>query len=400
MGQIPAAQHYTRAAVDQFWALAGHMQGQKKRIVAKLTDLLQNEPLGDVRKIRVMAVLVTVHILSGDLTVAFSLSQQLKNFATSINSNYYIASSSYFIGLIHFCRNELDKAIDHLSQAAEFGYVVLRRLNVDCLGGLALAYQTIQQTDKATVSIKRLYEFVQSQTNPDSLAIVDSFASRLSLMKGKVPVTSGFTSSKGRSNAGIMFLWLEIPDITRCRVLIAAGSDSDLQEAEDMLKACLLLSRAQHNTFQRIFIMPLLASVLEKQGQTEKALTVLEEAVNLAGPGGFIRPFTESGPTVANLLERLAEKGIAADFTGRLLNAFSPPTHQPSSAAQTPDVQLTNREHDILELIARRLRTKEIAEKLFISAHTVNAHLKSLYRKLDAHNRGQAVARAKQLGIL
>jgi LuxR family maltose regulon positive regulatory protein len=398
--QIPEAHHYTRGITDTFWAVAGQMQGQKEMVVAKLTDLLHNQPLTDVRKIRVMAALVFVYIVAGELAFAFSLSRQLKNFAISINSNHYSAWSSYFLGLIHFCRNELDMAIDHLSQTTELGYIILRRATVDCLGGLALAYQAKQQTDKATASIKRLNEYIRSIDDPALLDISHSFAARLSLMKGKKPIASGLSSRKGRSNAEPMFLWLDLPDITQCRVLLAAGSDTDLQEAENKLKACLRLSQAHHNTFQRINIMPLLASVYEKQGRFEEALTVLEEAVNLAGPSGSIRPFVESGPAMVSLLKRLADKNIAVDYIGHLLDAISPPTHQPSSIARTSDGQLTNREHDILELVAQRLQTKEIAEKLFISTHTVNAHLKNIYRKLDVHNRQEAIAIAKNLDIL
>ena len=146
--------------------------------------------------------------------------------------------------------------------------------------------------------------------------------------------------------------------------------------------------------------MPLLALVYEKQGRFEEALTVLEAAVNLAGPSRFIRPFVESGPAMVSLLKRLADKNIAVDYIGHLLDAISPPIHQLSSIARTSDGQLTNREHDILELVAQRLQAKEIAEKLFISTHTVNAHLKNIYRKLDVHNRREAIAIAKNLDIL
>jgi ATP/maltotriose-dependent transcriptional regulator MalT len=400
MEQILAAHQYQLAIADVFWGLAGQMQGQKERIVTKLTEMLRNQPLGDARKSRVMTVLAFVFIISGDLATAFSLIHQLKSFAISINSDAIIIWSSYLLGLIHFCRNEMDKAIDHLSKACEIGYVVLRRLEVDCLGVLALAYQTIKQPDQTAASMKRLNKYVLSIGSSEFLETAHSFAARLSLMKGEEPMPSGLSSIKKPSNAYPMFLWMELPDISQCRVLLAAGTDSDLQEAENRLKECLRLSHAQNNTFHRIYILPLLASAYEKQERIEEALTVLEEAVNLAAPGKFIRPFIESGPTTAALLTRLAEKGIAEDYIGRLLDAFSPPTRQPSSVVQTPDVQLTNREHEILELIARRLRTKEIAEKLFISTHTVNAHLKNLYRKVDAHDRRQAVARAKKLGIL
>ena len=103
---------------------------------------------------------------------------------------------------------------------------------------------------------------------------------------------------------------------------------------------------------------------------------------------------------MVGLLKRLAEKNFAVDYIGHLLDALSPPTHKPPSMAQTSDGQLTNREHDILEMLAKRLRTKEIAEKLFISTHTVNAHLKNLYRKFDAHSRREAVEKAKRLKLI
>jgi len=149
-----------------------------------------------------------------------------------------------------------------------------------------------------------------------------------------------------------------------------------------------------------IFILPLLALAHEKQGRPDEAVTVLEEAVNMAGPGGFIRPFIEPGPELAGPLQRLAAKNIAVDYIGQILAAFSPPAHRPSLISQAPDDHLTNRELDIVGMLAQRMRNKEISEKLFISAHTVNAHLKNIYRKLDVNNRRQAVARARDLGIL
>ena len=398
--QIPAAHHFIRGTADAFWGLAGQMQGQEERAINRLTNLLQEKTLSVARKMRLMLALVFVYIISGELAVAFSLSQQLKQFAISINYKQFIVWSSYLLGLIHFCRNESDMAIDYLSQAAESGNIIIRRANLDCQGGLASAYQANQQTDKATASINNVNKYIQSLKNPEFLENAHSFTARLALMRGKVPMSSGLLSRKGPSNAYPMLLWLDLPDITQCRVLLAAGTDTDLQEAENKLKACMQLSQAQHNTFQRIHILPLLALVYEKQGRFEEALTVLEEAVNLAVPGGFIRPFVESGPTMVSLLKRLAEKNIAVDYIGHLLDALSPPTHKPPSMAQTSDGQLTNREHDILELLAKRMRTKEIAEKLFISTHTVNAHLKNLYRKLDVQSRRKAVARAKSLGIL
>ncbi|MCP4284846.1 MAG: response regulator transcription factor, partial [Gammaproteobacteria bacterium] len=61
---------------------------------------------------------------------------------------------------------------------------------------------------------------------------------------------------------------------------------------------------------------------------------------------------------------------------------------------------LSAREQDVLRLLVTDLRTPDIAKELFVSVNTVRSHIKSLYRKLDAHSRHEAVAKAKELGLL
>jgi LuxR family maltose regulon positive regulatory protein len=389
-----------RGFAETYFGFAGQMHGQKERILDVLSGLLHHRPLHDKRKVRVMLSLVYVHMVSGSLALAATLNQQLENFAISIESITYVALSSWFQGVIHFCRNELDMAIDHLSQAAETSYIMPRRASVDCLAGLALAYQATQQTDKASATLERLLEYIHSSKDSTFLDNAYSCRARMSLMKGEAPIASGLPGIDTTLGGEAIFIFLEIPGITQCRVLLAEGSDESLREAEKKLQEYLRLSQTQHNTFQNITVMALQALTFEKQGRTDDALAVLETAVDLARPGGFIRPFVELGPTMEGLLKRLAEKNVASGYIGQILVAFSPSPQPPPSSAQPSDAQLTNRECDILELLVQRLQTKEIADKLSISAETVNTHLKNIYRKLNVHNRRQAVTRAKGLGIL
>ncbi len=398
--RIPETQNFMRGSAELHFAIAAQMQGQKERAVHLLTDLLQNRQLGNARKVRVLYALVFVYILSGNLSVAFTLNQQLKTFAASINSTHYIARSSYFSGLIHYCRNELDLSLDHLGKGAELSGAVTTRLNVDCMAALALTYQAAHQTDKAGATLEHLAEFVRFLNNPALLNIVYSCKMHLSLMKEKASLSQGPVSKKKVLHEKTIYFFLEVPTLTHCRVLIEDGSEASLQEAENILLKLLRLCESQRNTFQMIFIMPFLALAYEKQSRRDKALTVLEEAVNMACPGGFVRPFVEAGPDLKTPLKQLAEKNVAVAYIGRILAAVAPTDRQTSSVALTLDGHLTNREYDILELLAKRLRNKEIAEKLFISAHTVNTHLKNIYRKLDAKSRIEAVARAKDLGLL
>lgn len=116
---------------------------------------------------------------------------------------------------------------------------------------------------------------------------------------------------------------------------------------------------------------------------------------------------------MVDLLKRLIKKNVAVEYIDRLLAAFRddeygvvpeasdhPSVPPPPVNTQPLDEPLTNRELDVLELLAQRLQNKEIAEKLCISPETVKAHLKNIFQKLMVSTRRQAITRAKALGII
>ena len=135
-------------------------------------------------------------------------------------------------------------------------------------------------------------------------------------------------------------------------------------------------------------------------------MQLLGNALSLAEPGGFIRIFVDEGLPMAQLLYEAAAHGFMPDYTGRLLAAF--PTDEPeqadssqSQAANSEWVEpLSEREIEVLQLIAEGLTNQEIASRLFLSLHTVKVHAHNIYGKLGVHNRTQAAARARALGIL
>ena len=146
---------------------------------------------------------------------------------------------------------------------------------------------------------------------------------------------------------------------------------------------------------------------LDYQGEESVALERLTAALNLAEPGGCIRLFVDLGPQMADLLKQLIEQNVAVDYIGRILDAFKQDEHRATQdesdqlTSPPPLVEpLTNRELEILDLLAQWLQNKEIAEKLFISPETVKKHLNNIYGKLIVSNRRQAVEQARDLGIL
>ena len=416
--RIPETQAMVRGFAEIYLGLAGHMNGRTKTVVEVLSDLLDHSSLEAPRKVRVMIALVWVHLLSADLAAASIRNRQLIDTASKNKLAPFISWGSYNQGIIHFCRNELDLAIHHFNRAAETGYLILKRTNIDCLAGLALAHQAKQQADNADQMIERLFELINSLNDPALLEIALTCKKRLLLMRGESMHERHLTGpGQGPDMQPIVF-YIEIPAITDCRILMAKGSNVDLKEAEKRLASLLQLNRTHHNTFRTIELMALQSQVVYRQGRLDEALTLLDQAVQLAEPGKWVQPFIELGPSMAELLSRLNRQKGVGNYIDRILTFFSSreiaiepePADDPAASidqqlSPLPPAQplvepLTNRELDVLNLIAQRLQTKEIAEELCISPTTVNTHLQNIYQKLQVNKRQQAVEKATELGIL
>jgi LuxR family maltose regulon positive regulatory protein len=150
----------------------------------------------------------------------------------------------------------------------------------------------------------------------------------------------------------------------------------------------------------------LLALVLSTQGETNQALVHLEEALSIGEPEGYVRIFVDEGPPMARLLYEALTRRIAPEYVQRLLAAFpqteaeqvdSSPIQPTASELIEP---LSEREIEVLQLIAEGLTNPEIAARLYLSLNTVKVHTRNIYGKLGVNNRTQAAARARALGIL
>jgi LuxR family maltose regulon positive regulatory protein len=418
--RIPEAHHAARGEAELWWGLASHYSGQRTEAVQKLNSILYREqPPPPVRQIKLMGALVFTHMLSGELAEVAQATPQIREVAIRSQNAYTIAWVSYLQAYVAYFRNELGQAAHHFARAVEGRYVLYTRAAIDSLAGLTLTYQAMQQPDRADETMNLLLEYARQTSDPTSVAIAHSCRARLSLLQGDlVSAVRWLQTTDLPADAGVMFYWLEIPHVTKCRVLIAEGSATSLQEAEGHLHTYQQVKEARHNTRQLIDILLLQAVAYQKQDQTEKALASLERAVTLAHPGGWIRPFVELGSPMAGLLEELRQQGVVPESISQILAAFqttddadahirrltTKASLDPSSVVGGPSSALieplTNRELEVLELMAQRLTNKEIAAQLVISVGTVKQHAYNINQKLNVRGRRQAVAKATSLGIL
>ena len=103
---------------------------------------------------------------------------------------------------------------------------------------------------------------------------------------------------------------------------------------------------------------------------------------------------------MAELLRRAGSQGIAPQFVSRLLSEFDQTSAGPDVAVQPLIEPLSQRELEVLQLLAAGLSNSAIADTCVITVGTVKAHTNSIYRKLNVNSRTQAAARARELGLL
>ncbi len=197
----------------------------------------------------------------------------------------------------------------------------------------------------------------------------------------------------------------EREDVAHVRVLLANNQAAlALKELESVLERATAGQRWGHVIEMRL-LQALAYRMLHDQRQ---ALDALSEAVRLAEPEGYIRSFVDEGAQIKVLLyqmRRRDRRNGPTPYLDRLLAAFEQesktqiPTGDPSKAQRLPEI-LSERELQVLQLLARGASNQEIAQELVIAYDTVKRHVSNILAKLSVQNRVQTIKQARELGLL
>jgi LuxR family maltose regulon positive regulatory protein len=193
----------------------------------------------------------------------------------------------------------------------------------------------------------------------------------------------------------------ELPMI-QARVLLSQGNPSAALAVLGLYRQQV---EAKNWQDERLKVIVLQAVAYHAHCEKDKAVQILNDALALAEPGGFIRLFVDEGSPMAQLLSEAAARGIMTNYIGRLLVAFGSDAQRSEDKPDLPPAQpliapLNQRELDVLRLIAQGFSNREIGERLFLALSTVKGHTRIIFDKLQVQRRTEAVARARELGLL
>jgi LuxR family maltose regulon positive regulatory protein len=136
----------------------------------------------------------------------------------------------------------------------------------------------------------------------------------------------------------------------------------------------------------------------------EDGVHYLAEAMTLARPEGYIRAFVDNGTALAPALRLAISRGIEPEYARKLLEIIEEEDRRRKAGKQeipaAPDRFLSEREMEVLRLMAEGLSNPEIAARLVVSLNTVKTHVRHVFEKLEADGRVQAIARARDLKLL
>jgi LuxR family maltose regulon positive regulatory protein len=302
-------------------------------------------------------------------------------------------------------KNELDQALELVKKGAELieqskDLIMLSWSNL-CL--IRVLFSRGDVKDAERVIQKMNYVAVEHGANPWITNQMRAWQARIWLVQDELEAASQWARDLEVDADEELTSIHDFDYVILARILIA---QKRLDETSRLLQRLFGAAEAGERTSKMIEILILQALAFQASGETAQAISTLEQALNLAEPEGFIRIFVDEGSPMAHLLYDALNRGVAPDYVRRLLAAF--PVTEPEGAASTkPQVDqsgliepLSDREIEVLQLIAEGLTNSEIATRLFLSPHTVKVHARNIYSKLSAHNRTEAVARARTLGIL
>ena len=372
------------------------------------------------------------HQLQGNRAAARRAYDEVISTGKSFGDSVYTIAATINLGQLQEADNRLPLATRTYGHVLQLAGDPPQPIACEaCLGLARIAYQW-NDLDAAEQHGQQFIQLTRQMGSVDSFASYDVFLARLKLARGDAADAAAILTRAEEfvRQHGFGF---RMPDVAAAQVLtllrqgnLAAAAhlaethelpmglarvhltQGDPAAALAALGPLRRQAEAKGWEDERLEVVVLQAVALHAHGKDDEAVQLLGDALALAEPGGFVRIFVDEGTPMARLLSEAAARGIMPGYSARLLAVLEAEEQKgedgsylpPASPAQPLAEPLSQRELDVLRLVARGLSNREIGERLFLAVDTVKGHNRRTFGKLMVKRRTEAVAKARSLGIL
>jgi LuxR family maltose regulon positive regulatory protein len=403
---LPETWQFARGNAMIYYGLSLFMEGQYQQAIKELRwEYERLRDPGSTYRARLLFCRSVIYLLNGDLELCRQTAEQLLDDALTYNLLLNQGWGYYLLGRVYQEWNQLELAAEYYLQGVEVRFTSNMMTALECIAGYANILQHLDRGEQAKQFLNSIGELHSEQiavTPPPLMALT----AWLNLENGHPEEARRWAEAFTVPVANQAIAWYHFPHLYKVKILMDTNQPGNSREIDQLLDEIQALAERTHNTFTLMRVLALRAAWLARCGKTTAAQQTLERALRLGRPGWFIHAFVKQGPEMQHLLQAAARRQMdvpgMAEYIAAILSTFSS-TAKARAAAKDPDsikILLTERELEVLELLAERLSNKEIATRLHISPSTVQQHNHHIYRKLNVNNKRQAVASAIKLGIL
>jgi LuxR family maltose regulon positive regulatory protein len=299
-------------------------------------------------------------------------------------------------------RNELDAARQHLLTSNEIGEHASLAQNP--YRSRVAAARLCEAHGDPDAAIELLDEAAQVYTSDyyPNVRPIHALKARVWIAQERLGGAQRWAREQGLGPGDDLSYLREFEHITLARVLLALAAQDRAGtsgEATQLLGRLLRAAEAGGRTGTVIEILVLLAVAHQLQHDIPTALSLLERALVLAEPEGYVRTFVDEGRPMAALLEGAARQRIAPGYV-RLLLASSGKPGGDTRAQRALVEPLSEREREVLRLLGTDLDGPGIARELVVSLSTIRSHTKNIYAKLGVNSRRAAIRRGEELDLV
>ncbi len=418
LGLLPEGDYITRGRVDVILGLAYWANGDLETAHQSYADGMANmRKVGNILfTIAGTFILADIRITQGRLREALRTYKASLQLAADQGVPMLSGTEDLYRGMseIHYEQGDQEAARQNLKRSEELSEPSMIYQYRLCIAQARI--KEAQGDPDGALDLLDEAERLYYRTVIPVVRPVSALKTRVWVAQGKLDEALSWARERGLSIDDDLSYLREFEHITLARILIAQDKsvqeEGFIHEAKGLLERLLGMAEEGGRTGNVIEILVLQALAHEAQGDISPALVSLERALTLAEPEGYVRIFVEEGPPMAHLLNEVLScadalhRGTAPDYVRQLLAAFPDADPGPTDPVQrqAPGSKLveplSERELDVLRLLAKDLKYKQIAEQLVVSVNTVRHHTKNIYGKLEVNNRTLAVQKAKEYNLL